>query len=338
MNLEQVAHFTEFPQQLKLEHAAELKKLTGNYPFSSVYSLLYLTALANGKSPDLDSALQEHAYRLNDRTKLYHLLTGRMAMDVNSEESVVDSPEQENNEVATVTEQELPEIPEDAVSEPVLSPEIDAIAPEILPVPEEGPETAAEEEEPDFTLDTEAFKEITNAFTLEQNFVVDSQEPVVGSQEPEVSSPEPEALVSQTEDVSPEEISAAEKAIPETSISSEITGRKSFTSWLHSSQDSAPSRPEEPKKPEANSLIDKFIEQEPRISRGKTDFYSPSRKAKESLNEDAVPVSETLAKIYAAQGNYPKAIHVYHQLMLSFPEKKSLFAVQIEELKKKITP
>jgi hypothetical protein len=51
-----------------------------------------------------------------------------------------------------------------------------------------------------------------------------------------------------------------------------------------------------------------------------------------------MPVSETLAKIFALQGNFSKAIYVYEQLILIFPEKKTFFASQIKNLKKKINP
>jgi len=68
----------------------------------------------------------------------------------------------------------------------------------------------------------------------------------------------------------------------------------------------------------------------------KKEFFSPAKKAKESVDEKKMPVSETLAQVFALQGNINKAIHVYEQLILIFPEKKSFFATQIRNLKRKL--
>ena len=67
----------------------------------------------------------------------------------------------------------------------------------------------------------------------------------------------------------------------------------------------------------------------------KKEFFSPIKKAKESVDENKMPVSETLARIFELQGNFPKAIYVYEQLSLIFPKKKPYFASQINLLKKK---
>ncbi len=124
-----------------------------------------------------------------------------------------------------------------------------------------------------------------------------------------------------------------------------VSGKKSFSSWLRSNEND-----EQPKfdaeKDRINAIVDQFIKEDPKISRPsketiieekpKKEFFSPTKKAKESLDVHSMPVSETLAKIFALQGNYPKAIFAYEQLILINPEKKIFFASRIEELKKKL--
>ncbi|MDG1331979.1 MAG: hypothetical protein P8P74_06600 [Crocinitomicaceae bacterium] len=112
----------------------------------------------------------------------------------------------------------------------------------------------------------------------------------------------------------------------------------SFTSWLQANDNYV--EPEEevvtakvvPEFSDFDPSNPLFGEQE----RPKQEFFSAPKKAKKSLTEETVPVSETLAKVYAMQGNYPKAIVAYEQLMLTIPEKKSFFASLIEDLKTKL--
>ena len=68
----------------------------------------------------------------------------------------------------------------------------------------------------------------------------------------------------------------------------------------------------------------------------KINFFNPQSSAKMSITKKNLPVSETLAKVFESQGNYPLAISTYEQLILIFPEKKIFFADQIEKIKSKI--
>jgi len=89
-------------------------------------------------------------------------------------------------------------------------------------------------------------------------------------------------------------------------------------------------------KEKVQSLVDKFIESEPRISKPKAAFFSPVKSAKESVNEEGIPISETLAKIYELQGNYPKAIAVLEKLVELLPNKRLTFEIKISEIRSKI--
>jgi hypothetical protein len=132
--------------------------------------------------------------------------------------------------------------------------------------------------------------------------------------------------------------------IVEKNISNLKAQKLTFSDWLKAGQNTTVEAPIEHKR--QVEILDQFIQEQPKITRlsketeeiqkPKSEFFSPTKKAKESVDEEAIPVSETLAKIFAIQGNFSKAISAYEQLCLIYPEKKTFFANQIEELKSKI--
>lgn len=88
---------------------------------------------------------------------------------------------------------------------------------------------------------------------------------------------------------------------------------------------------------ENHDLIDKFLENEPKIAPvSKPIFFDPTDFARQSLIDNESIVSETLAEIYFKQGNLAKAIKIYRKLSLVNPEKSSFFAAQIEKIRKEI--
>ncbi|MEM1406916.1 MAG: tetratricopeptide repeat protein, partial [Bacteroidota bacterium] len=89
--------------------------------------------------------------------------------------------------------------------------------------------------------------------------------------------------------------------------------------------------------PESQSeIIERFIDKEPRISAktikateaDQTDLSEKSTVYSEDL------ISENLAQILLAQGKKDKAIDIYKKLIWKFPQKKSYFAAQIEEIQR----
>ncbi|HBZ66635.1 MAG TPA: hypothetical protein DEO70_07340 [Bacteroidales bacterium] len=79
-------------------------------------------------------------------------------------------------------------------------------------------------------------------------------------------------------------------------------------------------------------LIDKFLEDEPKLSKPRAGFFNQNEFVNQSNIDHDEIVSETLARIYVAQGNLTKALKIFEKLSLNFPEKSSYFAGQIENL------
>ncbi len=127
----------------------------------------------------------------------------------------------------------------------------------------------------------------------------------------------------------------------------------SFSEWLKLTKAKPIERSEEISKEEPESsikddekerkfeLIDKFIQERPRIVPSEE---SSTAKEKEEPKNLAAPftqtpeslMTETLAKVYLQQKNYKKAIQAYKILILKNPEKSGFFADQIRAIEKLI--
>lgn len=89
----------------------------------------------------------------------------------------------------------------------------------------------------------------------------------------------------------------------------------------------------ETNKLDVESILDKFLKENPSITRPKSEFFNPANVAKMSVEEKDEIVSETLAAIYLKQGLIKKAISTYEKLSLIYPHKITYFADLINQLK-----
>jgi tetratricopeptide (TPR) repeat protein len=120
---------------------------------------------------------------------------------------------------------------------------------------------------------------------------------------------------------------------PESSLFDE-NSTMTFSNWisLNIEQNSTNKKQIE----DIDQLLERLSERnKKRNSKNSDEFFSPSKAAKLSLIDNDELVTETLAEIHIKQGNYPKAIKIYHQLMLKNPEKKAFFAGRINYINSK---
>nr|WP_299170325.1 hypothetical protein [uncultured Allomuricauda sp.] len=151
-----------------------------------------------------------------------------------------------------------------------------------------------------------------------------------------------ESKKSPTEDSSPEESEEQTSSEVDLEIGKPIPFTKkekhSFTEWLqltsnNPDEDEYITSKKELKRKQKFDLLDKFIENRPKIvpnedSKSKVDI-------KESLKMDKNELmTETLAKVYLEQKKYKKAIQAFKILSLKYPEKSGFFADQIRAVKK----
>jgi hypothetical protein len=302
---------------------SEMKELMDLYPYASSLVTLYLKSLSNDHDLRLSSQLEKYAYQIPNRALLYDLLvsqTTTATQEIQTQEVV--SKELFVKDEAIKPETPIIQLVVDSVPEivpTILIEETEELETLIAPIALVETKEEGEEQSPlNIPHQPVEIREIDEVDTLIQSAVISSsylQLAYPGAAEQVAAE---EELRSQQEENVPLKPAKNTASIEP----------KSFTDWLKMGE-ILNGNEEEPVTEEKKPSFYHF-------EKPKKEFFSPAKKAKESVDEKKMPVSETLAQVFALQGNINKAIHVYEQLILIFPEKKSFFATQIRNLKRKL--
>lgn len=313
MTAQQYTQWLNNPYQLTAETSETLKQLVAEYPYLQSARALYLKSLHQQRSFIYNNELKKTAAYTTDRDVLFDYII--------SEEFIAYKPLQ-IEEVAVYDEDYV------AVKKP--EPTLDeTIEKRVL-------DTLVYIENPD--KETELMQKINQISKSKIEAKTEKNTPESVS-ENNVSNPEVHQLEEKLDVGTPLDFTEDDKF--------------SFGEWLKLTTAQPIDRSEENqveteiilKETEKNegeildekqkklALIDKFIEANPKITPSKTSV-TPSINLDRSEENEPFYMTETLARIYLEQKKYQKAIQAYEILILKYPEKSSLFANRISDIKK----
>jgi tetratricopeptide (TPR) repeat protein len=359
------------PEQLAANHVAALKQMVIDFPYNAHARVLLAKALFNEKHYDYEKFLKQTALVVPDRDVLYHYLHSLIPQWQLPQQHIVVTPpapvvsasnNNEIDEVKIVVENilEMDEISE-AVFATIDEPKVE----EVIAKAEEDLEVQQTKDELDVDLaisnlleETQVTSPIVEEVTPIEA-LVDIVEPKnvtsCENQEEELSfvewlqrknNPKPKTESKLADEVRPQEMSVNNEE--EVDKVAEIIEEHVAVNKLEPEQTVLPTTTIEVTKEQIeqavaksnindfHNILDRFIKENPSISRPKAEFFNPVNMARQSVEEDEELVTETLASLFYKQGNHKKAIRAYEKLCLLYPSKMSYFASLIQKIKTEI--
>ena len=319
----------------------ELDRLLVEYPYFHTGYQLYIKALQQAEDEKMASVLSRIALCVRDRSVLYEYLYYNAEEQSTAEEII------SHEAVAGLESSEEPATGEEKVSQ-------EAVASlKSFEEPATSEEKISLEEAAEGMLNAEITAEVKKSPEDVVNFKSDKEQPLSGGKQSDdqlmaiinrrlalIDIPpkeeatekknEIEKRVDEVVVVAEEKKKTAEEA--KAVVQETVEAEKTIESEVIVNQENL-ARSEQSSQKELSSvdvLIDAFLESNPRIVPNDKTYDVDLT---ESLHEITDLGTETLADIYAMQGHKNKAIKIYEQLFLKYPEKHIYFAAQIKRLK-----
>lgn len=294
MNKATLNKYWQDPSSIKKEDIPELKALADQYPYAVAFKQLLCKALYLHQDFDFEKYLKITALQTSDRASFRKFLLNESPDNSRYLQNEIDPTQ---STLLKVVEDQHATIKEEEKKEEQTDPKPLSIEKE--PSSEEKKEEVTKESE---SQERDPLNDLIMAEAVS-------------------------ASIAQEVEPNPEDFKKEEKPPVQKDAKMSMTG------WLNALEGKADiNEVKDDFYKKAEAIIDQFLASKPKIV-PRNDFYSAENKAKSSATFNKDIVSETLVKIYIAQGHYQQALEGCEQLILRFPEKKSYFAGLIQEVK-----